>query len=72
MELTIEQISALAPDSSSLSAGKKLATPKDWKSTGRREHCQREHLVPKRGERLLSRLSSLAGLVFAFVEGSQP
>ncbi len=35
MELTAEQISALAPDASSLAAGRKLGGPKDWRGTGR-------------------------------------
>jgi hypothetical protein len=34
MNLTVDQIAALAPDASSASAGKKLATAKHWKSAG--------------------------------------
>lgn len=35
MHLTSEQVTALAPDASSASAGRKLATPSAWKSLGR-------------------------------------
>ncbi len=35
MELTADQVMALAPDSSSAAAGKKLAKPKDWQGLGR-------------------------------------
>lgn len=34
MELTTEQVLALAPDAASASAGKKLANPRSWKSLG--------------------------------------
>lgn len=35
MNLTLEQVTALAPDSSAAAAGKKLATPSVWRGTGR-------------------------------------
>lgn len=37
MQLTVDQVSALAPDASSLSAGRKLSDPKPWRNLGQSE-----------------------------------
>lgn len=37
MQLTLEQIHALAPDASAIKAGQKLGAPKSWKNTGQNE-----------------------------------
>jgi Family of unknown function (DUF5691) len=39
LQLTANQITAMAPDSSSASAGKKIADPKHWKTLGINEHA---------------------------------
>jgi uncharacterized Zn finger protein len=35
MELTLEQVAALAPDEKASAAGKKIAAPKNWLTIGR-------------------------------------
>ncbi|HJX27626.1 MAG TPA: SWIM zinc finger family protein, partial [Thermoanaerobaculia bacterium] len=39
MALTIDQVAALAPDSSAASAGRKLGVPKPWRNLGRSERA---------------------------------
>jgi hypothetical protein len=61
MEITVQQVSALAPDASALAAGRKLATAKDWRSTG---HDQRSLWGECQGSALYQVKVDLAALAY--------